>query len=331
MDYTINGIQQIGIGVSNANKVFNYYRRNYGFDILVFEDEAEASLMTRYTNNNVEKRKALLSMNMIGGGGLEIWQFLSRQPVGPKFKFQLGDLGINMMKIRSNSAFSKEFIKDAFGNWIQLVDDKYSFCASKSSKTGGVMGAVIGVSDMDKTVNFYKEILGFTTVLLDETGKIPKYRSIPGGNSNFRRVLLGHPKREVGGFGKLLGPCQIELIQNLSDKPRDIFKDRLWGDLGYIHLCFDIMGLENFKNKSKSLGFEFKVDSAESFDMGEAAGRFAYIEDPDGTLIELVETHKVPISKTLGIYINLKKRNAKKPLPNWMVKTLKFSRKTKDL
>jgi len=34
--------------------------------------------------------------------------------------------------------------------------------------------------------------------------------------------------------------------------------------------------------------------------MGEASGHFAYVEDPDGTLIEFVETHKIPIIKKLG-------------------------------
>ncbi len=60
--------------------------------------------------------------------------------------------------------------------------------------------------------------------------------------------------------------------------------------------------------------------------MGEAAGHFAYIEDPDGTLIEFVETHKVPIIKKLGWYLDLKKRNPNKALPGWMIKSLRFSR-----
>ena len=34
---------------------------------------------------------------------------------------------------------------------------------------------------------------------------------------------------------------------------------------------------------------------AESFTMGDAGGHFTYIEDPDGYLIEFVETHKIPI------------------------------------
>lgn len=60
--------------------------------------------------------------------------------------------------------------------------------------------------------------------------------------------------------------------------------------------------------------------------MGDAAGQFAYIEDPDGTLIEFVETHKVPVVKKLGLSINLKNRNPEKPLPGWMLKMLRFGR-----
>ena len=41
----------------------------------------------------------------------------------------------------------------------------------------------------------------------------------------------------------------------------------------------------------------FTVDVDHSFDMGEAAGSFSYTEDPDGALIEFVETHKIPILK----------------------------------
>ncbi|HYG52326.1 MAG TPA: VOC family protein, partial [Flavobacteriales bacterium] len=63
------------------------------------------------------------------------------------------------------------------------------------------------------------------------------------------------------------------------------------------------------------------------FDMGEAGGHFSYIEDPDGTLIEFVETHKIPIVKKIGWYLNLKKRADDKPLPRFMLKALRFARK----
>ncbi|MEZ4895109.1 MAG: hypothetical protein R2778_19105 [Saprospiraceae bacterium] len=48
-------------------------------------------------------------------------------------------------------------------------------------------------------------------------------------------------------------------------------------------------------------GHPFTIDSSGSFDMGEAAGYFSYIEDPDGTLIEFVETHKIPILKKVSM------------------------------
>jgi hypothetical protein len=76
----------------------------------------------------------------------------------------------------------------------------------------------------------------------------------------------------------------------------------------------------------QSLGYPLTVNSAGAFDMGEAAGQFTYNEDPDGTLIEYVETFKIPMIKAIGWYLDLRKRDATKPLPNWMLKTLKFSR-----
>ena len=52
----------------------------------------------------------------------------------------------------------------------------------------------------------------------------------------------------------------------------------------------------------------------------------SHIADPDGILIEFVETHKIPLLKKIGWYLNLKNRDPYKPLPDWILKTLKFSR-----
>ena len=60
----------------------------------------------------------------------------------------------------------------------------------------------------------------------------------------------------------------------------------------------------------------------EIFDMGDASGRFAYIEDPDGTLIELVETNKVPVVKKFGWFIDMKKRNPEKKLPKFLFRMM---------
>ena len=139
-------------------------------------------------------------------------------------------------------------------------------------------------------------------------------------------MLLQHSKPRQGPFSRLFGPSQIELVTSLERPARKIYEDRIWGDPGFIHLCFDVQGMAALRKECEALGFPFTVDSSNSFDMGEAAGHFAYIEDPDGTLIEFVETHKVPIIKKIGWYMNLQNRPPGKSLPNWMVKTLAWGR-----
>ena len=127
-------------------------------------------------------------------------------------------------------------------------------------------------------------------------------------------------------FGSLLGPIVIELIYNPSFSNQTIYKNRFWGDLGLIHFCLDVQNMDALKQNAFSHGTEFKVDSEDSYDMGEAAGRFAYIEDPDGTLIELVETYKVPIVKKLNWYLVLNEKKKFKALPKFIFKILSLNR-----
>jgi hypothetical protein len=154
---------------------------------------------------------------------------------------------------------------------------------------------------------------------------------LPGGGVKLRRVLLRRSEAPTGPFSNLMGSSEIELISSGNKNERKIFEGRFWGDPGFIHLCFDIRGMDNLKEYCLGKGVPFTVDSKAGldgniFDMGEAAGNFSYIEDPDGTLIEFVETLKVPIMKKIGWYLNMSKRDPHKKLPDWMLKTLRFSR-----
>jgi catechol 2,3-dioxygenase-like lactoylglutathione lyase family enzyme len=184
---------------------------------------------------------------------------------------------------------------------------------------------------MEKAIAFYSNILGYSEMVTDNTDVFTSYSSLPGGNNLVRRVVLKQKNNLVGGFGELLGPSQLELIQLMEKEPKKIFENRLWGDLGYIHLCFDVQGIDELREKCSQYGHAFTVDSAKGFDMGDAAGHFSYIEDPDGTLIEFVETHKVPILKKLGLYINLKKRNRHKVLPRWIINMLSLQRINRNI
>jgi len=99
----ITGIQQVGIGVPDAEIAKQFYKNDFGMNVKVFDDTSFASLMTRYTRNECHQRRAILSMNLAGGGGFEIWQFLSRKPVFPSQTIQLGDSGIFAAKIKTQN------------------------------------------------------------------------------------------------------------------------------------------------------------------------------------------------------------------------------------
>lgn len=345
--YQINGIQQIGIGVKDVHQAWNWYRKAFSMDVPVFEDEAIANLMTRYTNGKAESRHAVLALNMQGGGGFEIWQFTSRTPSASEFEIQAGDLGIYAVKIRvrnlqrafdhlqklgtkiltqpTKSPYGVEsfFIQDPFGNTFQIVEDANWF-SENNSPTGGVLGVVIGVSDLEKSISLYQDILGFSLLLHRSEGDSP---DLPGGNFSYKRALLSMPgSSNPGAFGALLCPAQVELVEVIGRQQKVIFKDRLWGDLGFIHCCLDVNGMKNLKKLAFNMGFPFTVDSEDSFDMGSASGHFGYLEDPDQTLIEFVETHRVPILQKWNLYLNLKKRNPRKNLPRFMVKLLALNR-----
>jgi catechol 2,3-dioxygenase-like lactoylglutathione lyase family enzyme len=356
----ISGIQQIGIGVSNVHQAWNWYRENFGMDIRIFEDAAVAELMLPYTGGEPRKRHAALAMNLQGGGGFEIWQYVGRIPVAPANEILAGDLGIYVTKIKTRNAKSTYeifknkkldvselcigpdgkdhfFVKDPYNNIFQIVEGNSWFSLDRKKSTGAAFGAIIGVSDIEKARKLYSDILGYDTVVYDKAGVFEDLKSLSGGDKSFRRVLLMHSKPRLGSFSKILGPSVMELIQVTDRQPEQIFKNRFWGDLGFIHLCYDIKGMDALRIECKSKGFAFTVDSTstlktDTFDMGEAAGHFAYIEDPDGTLIEFVETDKIPIMKKLGWYLDLRKRDPRKALPDWILRTLKFSKvNEKDL
>ncbi len=358
--YIISGIQQIGIGVENFSEAWKHYIDVFNMDIRILEDDTVAELMLPYTGGSPQKRHACIALNMQGGGGFEIWQYSERKPKTIDFDINFGDYGVIAAKIKSRNVkqsyeeFSKKkeiqilgnlskgidgnktfFIKDKYGNIFQIIYDNYILRDEKRS-TGGIVGGIIGVSNIEKSLVVYRDILGYDKVLSDETGNFEDISGLNSGNQKFRRVLLSHSKERKGPFAKMFGQSYIELVQALERKPRKIYEGRYWGDPGFIQICFDVKNIPSLQKKCESLGFPFTVDSSvnpnnsETFDMGEAAGQFTYIEDPDGTLIELVEAHKIPLMKKFGIYLNLKKRNPEKSLPMWMLKALRFGRVKKE-
>ena len=288
----------------------------------------------------------------MGAVALKFGSIPEKKPQLPDFEIQLGDLGISIGKIKANdieaaynrfkesgldllTKITKDpvgndhfYLKDIFGNMWEVKNEASVFRKKEKSVSGGVFGVVIGVKDIEESLKIYQDVLEYDEVVYDETGIFVDFKGLPGGNNKYRRILLKHSDVKNGAFSPFFGRSVIELVQVIDREPVDIFKERIWGDPGFIHLCFDINNIDSFREKVKGIGYPFTVDSAralETFDMGEAAGSFAYIQAPEGTLIEFVETHKIPLVEKIGWYLDFRKRG-NHPLPNWMLKLFKYKR-----
>lgn len=351
--FMISGIQQIGVGTTDFRKSWNWYIEMFGIDVKILEDDTVAERMLPYTGGKPQQRHACIAVNLQGGGGFEIWQYSKRKPEPCPFTIAAGDLGVFAAKLNCSdvNAIYRQitskwadctvpeilpdgtpcfYVKDLFGNVFQIVQNRNVFI-NQGKLTGGMAGAVIGVSDMETSVRFYREILGYDTVLCDATGPFSANNPLPGSDKICRRVILKAPKRR-GAFAELFGDSTIELVQALERSPRRIYEGRYWGDPGFIQVCFDVTNMKALGKFCESKGHPFTVDSCpdgQHFDMGDASGHFTYIEDPDGTLIEFVETHKVPIVKKLGIVIDMSRRDPQKALPKLLFRLMGLVMKEK--
>lgn len=343
----VNGMQHIGVAVSDMNKILPIYRKLFGMDIPFFDSIQAAPLMDVYTHGKTITKRASMIMNLQGGCAMEVIEATSFKGKGNLHTFAWGDLGINSVHMKSRNidksfAFVKDlvptksiqvapdqrkgfFINDPDGNLFQFVENT-EWYSNSGHHSGGVLGTSIGVRDADESMKLYRDILGFDQVVFDETGVFADWAELPNGTEKYRRVLLSKSKPTGGGFGKVTGKNYIELVQALDRVPQKVFKGRMWGDYGFVHLGLDVKGMRELEGQMSQKGFPFTCDSQSALSMGNTKVHCVYIDDPDGTLIEMIEVFKVPIVEKWGLYLNVEKRDPMKPLPDFMLKFLRFSR-----
>ncbi len=343
----ICGMQQVGIGNPDVMQTWRWYYDNFGLDVKIIDSEGVAERMLPYTGGKPQPRHAVLAVNLQGGGGLEIWQPKGRELNYLKEEAKLGDYGIFVCKIKAKDInvaynFLKNnnvkclcepcispdntkhfFVKDPLNNIFDIEEDDYTF-HDANKPTGGTNGVILGVSNMNKSIDFYGKILGFDKVIYDKTEIFDDFKCLPNGSDKVRRVKLGRTEKMTGPLSEIMGTAYIELVQNLTSEVKKLYANRYWGDPGFIHVCFDVRNMEIIEKEVAGYGYPFVCNSGSDFVMGDADGWFTYIEDPDGTLIEFVETRKIPIIKKLGINLNLINKPDDKPLPRVITKAIRF-------
>ena len=130
---------------------------------------------------------------------------------------------------------------------------------------------VIGVTDMDRALAFYRDALGMEVV----------FESLISGEP-FDAVLHAKRKQEGRVVGGLLGGLMVELLSLGSVPSAD--KPARRGITGIHNLSLSVPDLDDTHRRITAAGY---VPDQAPFEIGGV--RMFFVKDPDGTPVEFIE------------------------------------------
>lgn len=151
--------------------------------------------------------------------------------------------------------------------------------------------AGIGVHDIKTTYDFYRNKLGFKVKANDDTCYRSEMESVIGAVVEMRIIMAANA----------MGGGVIELCEHTSTKPLEAEPPVRWGDLGFFELGIKAYGLDSFFLNLKNQGVSF-LTPVRTMELtnGEVL-RYAYLKDPDGLLVQLVEEERDAKPRAGGI------------------------------
>lgn len=137
------------------------------------------------------------------------------------------------------------------------------------------------VSDLDRSISFYRDVLGFKFVHEVERRDLPAYD-----------VLMGHKNIvvRVAAFELPGVKLTIELMQFIHPKP--IARAQDFSYVATSHVAYLVDDLDAEYRRLKALGCDSLSAPTEIHRDGRYVGKAVFLKDPDGILIEPMELAK---------------------------------------
>jgi catechol 2,3-dioxygenase-like lactoylglutathione lyase family enzyme len=130
---------------------------------------------------------------------------------------------------------------------------------------------VIGVTDMDRALAFYRDVLGMDVV----------FETLISGEP-FDSALHATRKQEGRVVGGLLGGLMVELLSLGAKPPAD--KPAPRGMTGIHNVSLSVRDLDDTHRRITAAGY---TPDQEPFEIGGV--RMFFVKDPDGTAVEFIE------------------------------------------
>lgn len=141
----------------------------------------------------------------------------------------------------------------------------------------GVHHACVSVSDMERSLAFYRDTLGMKEEVNITYDADPAMMDLPGTKPKQHLVLLS------------AGNARVELIHYIEPKGRP--NDRRTCDHGTLHLCFQVDDVRRTCQTLKARGVRFHREPLLIGEAGEGlAGHwYVYFRGPDNEVLELIQ------------------------------------------
>ena len=133
------------------------------------------------------------------------------------------------------------------------------------------------VSDIERALGFYRDVLGLR-VVRRQTGTAPYLAQVTGFDGVVLETVLLQPAE---------GGSMLELLQYVSHPAPPT--DRATNRPGNGHLCFKVDDLRAACAELRRRGVTLIADPAEITAGAHAGGLAVYVRDPDGFTVELYQ------------------------------------------
>jgi lactoylglutathione lyase len=141
----------------------------------------------------------------------------------------------------------------------------------------GVQHTCIHVSNFERSLGFYRDILGLRE----------RYRMELGPSSELDKIIgVEGVKLKIVHLEAGKGD-DIELIEYVTPKGRPV--ERNQQDFGNVHIAFYVDDIHKTHHDLMEKGVKFVTAPNESNEGPETGVKMCYFHDPDGVLLELME------------------------------------------
>jgi catechol 2,3-dioxygenase-like lactoylglutathione lyase family enzyme len=230
---------------------------------------------------------------------VEFVQMITPVPRPIRRDFRYGDIGANKMAVAVSDvselynelkdkvnfcnspksfdlpgfgAYDFVYCKDPEGNLIEFVSGAQ---LSTENKFGGVRWVGISVTDLDRSLAFYRKYTGFDSLFIKPHEHLSGLVDELSGSkqTKVRSCILASGK----------GGGMVELFEVLEPRGRSIPSYTIWGDFGYLQTCLMCQNVPEIADYFEKEGLEFLLELQR---MPGPDVTFTYVRDPDGIPLE---------------------------------------------